>query len=100
VKIIDAARVIRSKNAGPLTLTIDLMFDDRSIFERALSAPALRPVALAEVFVKPVDSIRIIPYPAALAIKLVFDRSIVAGTPGDTDVYGAQQHAPILEVEI
>jgi hypothetical protein len=100
VKLIEAARVIRSKNAGPLTLTIDIMFDDRSIYERALAASSLTPSALAEVCAKPVDSIRVIPYPAALAIKLVFDRSIVAGTPGDMDVYGAQQHAPILEVEI
>jgi hypothetical protein len=28
------------------------------------------------------------------------DRKIVAGDPGDRDVYGAQQHGPMLSIEI
>ena len=28
------------------------------------------------------------------------DRPVIAGSPGDTDVYGAQQHAPLLDVDI
>jgi hypothetical protein len=38
------------------------------------------------------------PYPAALAIKISFDRTVIAGDPGDRDIYGAQQHGPLLEV--
>jgi hypothetical protein len=30
----------------------------------------------------------------------VIARSIMAGDPGDYDVYGAQQHAPLLGIEI
>ena len=36
MKLIDAARVIRSKNAGPTQVTLDLMFDSREMYERAL----------------------------------------------------------------
>ena len=100
MKLTEAARVIRSKNAGPLTLTIDLMFSDACTYERALAAPSLSPRHLATLYNQPAESIQVIPYPAALAIKLVLDRKIVAGSPGDTDVYGAQQHGPLLEVEI
>jgi hypothetical protein len=42
----------------------------------------------------------VIPYPAAIAIKIVLPRRVIAGTPGDTDVYGAQQHRPLLDIEI
>jgi hypothetical protein len=42
----------------------------------------------------------VIPYPAGRAIKIVLARAVMAGDPGDRDVYGAQQHAPLLEVEI
>lgn len=100
MKLVEAARVIRSKNAGPLAITIDLLFGDQESYERALAAPSLTPVRLARLYAQPPDSIRVIPYPAALAIKLVLDRRVVAGSPGDTDVYGAQQHGPLLEVEI
>jgi hypothetical protein len=100
VKLIDAARVVRSKNAGPATLTIDLLFPDRAAYDRALAAPALAPAAIARLYARPAGAVRVIPYPAALAVKVVLDRTIVAGSPGDVDVYGAQQHGPLLEVEI
>lgn len=100
MKLRDAARVVRSKNAGPLKLTIDLMFPDRATYERAVRSPSLMPIELAKLYGHPAKSIRVLSYPAAFAVKIVLDRKIIAGSPGDTDVYGAQQHAPLLEVEI
>jgi hypothetical protein len=43
-------------------------------------------------------TVQVIPFAAAHAIKVVMDRPIVAGSPGDADVYGAQQHRPLLGV--
>ena len=37
------------------------------------------------------------PYPAALALKGTIPRRVSSGDVGDTDVYGAQQHAPMLD---
>ena len=48
----------------------------------------------------PADDVTVIPYPVGRAIKIVLARPIMAGDPGDRDVYGAQQHAPLLGVEI
>jgi hypothetical protein len=39
-------------------------------------------------------------YAPAFAFKASFDRPIPSGAVGDTDVYGAQQHAPLLDVEV
>jgi hypothetical protein len=100
MKLLDAARVIRSKNAGPTTLTVDLMFNDHSGYERALSASALKPDAVSQLYGLAPGQVEVIPYPPALAIKIVMDRKIVAGDPGDRDVYGAQQHGPMLSIEI
>jgi Domain of unknown function (DUF4387) len=100
MKLIDAVRVIRSKNAGPLTLTIDLLFDDPSYYERALAAESLTPAEIALRYGVPANTVRVTPCPPALAVKIVIDRKIVAGSPGDCDVYGAQQHGPLLEAEI
>jgi hypothetical protein len=38
--------------------------------------------------------------PALQALKFTLPRRVVAGSPGDGDVYGAQQHGPLLGVEI
>lgn len=100
MKLVDAVRVIRSKNAGPLTMTIDLLFDDPAHYEQALAAASLTPAEIAQRYGVSANAVHVTPYLAALAIKIVLDRKIVAGSPGDRDVYGAQQHGPLLEVEI
>lgn len=98
MRLIDVARVVRSKNAGPLQLTIDLVFPDDSTFERARRSPALTPEAVAHVYgVDPV-TVKVIEFGVANAIKIVMNRPIIAGSPGDSDVYGAQQHRPLLDV--
>lgn len=100
MKLIDIARVIRSKNAGPTTLTLDLLFNDEAGYKCALNSPAMQPAAIAPLYGLRADQVRLIPYPPAIAIKIAMDRKIVAGNPGDRDVYGAQQHTPLLEIEL
>lgn len=97
-RLIDLAQVIRSKNAGPLHVTLDLMFPDRAAYDRAAQSPALTAPAIAALYGVEAATVEVIPFPAANAIKIVLDRPVVAGTPGDTDVYGAQQHRPLLGV--
>ena len=100
MKLTELARVVRSKNAGPTTLTIDLMFADADGFNRARRAPALSAAAIAPLYGVPTQRVQVIPYEPAWAIKIVLDRRVIAGSPGDTDVYGAQQHGPLLGIEL
>lgn len=94
------ASVIRSKNAGPLTLSFDLMFASRQSFELALASPALTPARIAALYGVPDGDVSVVPYAAAHAIKIAMVRPTVAGSPGDRDVYGAQQHTPLLGIEL
>jgi hypothetical protein len=94
----DLARVVRSKNAGPTQLTLDLFFRDQAGFERAQAAPGLRPAEVAARYGVKASQVRRFDMPALLAIKLSLPRRLCAGSPGDGDVYGAQQHVPLLEV--
>ena len=100
MKLTDIASVVRSKNAGPTTLTVDLMFMDEDGYRTALASPALSAVAIAELYGLSGNAVRVVPFPQARAIKLVMDRPLIAGSPGDRDVYGAQQHAQLLAVEL
>jgi Domain of unknown function (DUF4387) len=100
MKLADIARVIRSKNAGPRRLTLDIMFGSDVDYQRVVQSPALGAAAIGRLYRVPADAVRIIPYPAGRAIKILLPRSIMAGDPGDYDVYGAQQHAPLLGIEI
>jgi hypothetical protein len=100
MKLEEIAKVVRSKNAGPLHLTFDLMFADEVDYNRVLQSPALTPARIAKVYGVPADTVEIIPYAPALAIKIAMERKVIAGDPGDRDVYGAQQHGPLLELDL
>jgi Domain of unknown function (DUF4387) len=100
MKLSDIAQVVRSKNAGPRRLTLDLMFATDDDYQRVAQSPAINRETIAALYLVPADDVTVIPYPVGRAIKIVLARAIMAGDPGDVDVYGAQQHASLLELEI
>lgn len=94
------ATVIRSKNAGPCLVTFDLMFKDADDFLRAKNAvPHIRS-EVARLYGRSENEVRVIDYAPSNAVKITIPRDIMSGDPGDTDVYGAQQHSLLLEIEI
>jgi len=94
----DIARIIRSKNAGPTLLTIDVLFAEDSGFRTGLAA--LTPGAVAARYGRAAHDISVVAYPPALAVKIVMGRPCTTGLPGDRDVYGAQQHGPLLGLPV
>ena len=100
MRLADLARVLRSKNAGPLTLTIDILVEDRARFEKLAASPALSAASIARLYGLDVEDVTVVAVPAALALKISMPRPIVAGSPGDRDVYGAQQHRPLLDIDL
>lgn len=100
MKLSDIAQVIRSKNAGPRRLTLDIMFASDGDYRRVVQSPALGAEAIGQLYGVPAADVTVIPYPVGRAVKIVMARSVMAGDPGDRDVYGAQQHAPLLGIEV
>ena len=101
VKLTDITDVVRSKNSGPYELTFDIMFKNKDWFERACNAKAINEKLIcARYKISPEDIISIIEFKPANAIKVTIKRPICSGDLGETDVYGAQQHAPLLDLEI
>lgn len=101
MKLSDLATVIRSKNAGPFELTFDVLFATYDNFERVVKSEVLSAIEFAGLFRIPVsDVISVVEFEPALAIKVTIKRARSSGAFGETDVYGAQQHAPLLSLEI
>ena len=94
----DLAPVIRSKNAGPTLLTIDVLFRDAAGFQRGVAA--LSEAVVAARYDLDAQAVRITPYPPGLALKITLPRPVIAGSPGDRDVYGAQQHVALMAVPV
>ncbi len=96
----DIARVLRSKNAGPCLITFDVMFGNRKDFDRVCSQLHRLRTEVASRYGRSENEVRVIAYEPAQAVKITIPRDVMSGDPGDRDVYGAQQHAPLLEIEI
>ena len=100
-KLTELARVIRSKNAGPFELTFDIIFKDAETYERVKQSGVFSPELFAELYHIPVEKVlNFCFFDQARAIKATIARTVSSGTVGDSDVFGAQQHAPLLEIEV
>ena len=101
MKLADITDVTRSKNAGPYELTFDLIFNTFENYEKAVKAELITPALFAKLYhIKEEDVICVVNFDPAKAIKVTIVRPIPSGALGEADVYGAQQHTPILEVEL
>lgn len=100
-RIYDLAEVMRSKNAGPLYLTFDLIFPDSRVYRRVLDSGVLTAELVSALYDVGETFVSIVSFDAANAIKITIPRTgPTSGAPGDRDVYGAQQHEPLIGIRI
>lgn len=99
-KLVDITNIIRSKNSGPYELTMDIMFKTLEDYEHVCNNKIINEKLICELYkINKEDIINIIEFKPANAIKITIKRPIASGDLGETDVYGAQQHAPLLSIE-
>ena len=96
----DLAGVVRSKNAGPFWLTIDVFCDTDEIFRRIARSPATDPGAIADIYSVPSDQVLIWAIRSLRTIKISFPRPTPQGSVGDRDMHAGQQYVPLLSIEV
>ena len=94
----EIASKIRSKNAGPFTITVDLFFDTRDNFERARKGLTIP--RIAELYALGPERVSRFELPDLLAIKFSFPRKVVQGSRFDRDMHGAQSAALLAETAL
>lgn len=99
-KLWQLAKLIRSKNAGPFELTFDVIFKDRESYERVRDAKLINAEWFAKTYRLTPEVVSIIDYDAASAIKITIPRPAVSGDIDDTDVFGGQQHGPLVDLDV
>jgi len=83
-KVRDICRHVRSKNAGPFWVTIDLFFTDADTFDKYAMSPALGPQLLKSLNV----------------VKISYPRPQPQGWMGERDMHQGQSFARLLEIEV
>lgn len=97
-KLIEYTKILRSKNAGPLFITFDLIFnsaeDMKYVEERLMKKD------IADAYDVSVDKIDIISYEVVNSIKITFPRKHISGCLADNDIYGCQQHMALANLKL
>ncbi len=100
-RLAELAKTVRSKNAGVDKITFDIIFQSRENYELVKNSGVLSKAFVARLY--GIDEKRItdfVTYDPAYAIKFTILRRAPSGSAGDADIFGAQQYAPLLDVEI
>ena len=101
VPLVELAKTIRSKNAGVDQITFDIIFRDRETYELVKKSGALTAETVSRLYAVPGERITaFVEYDPALAIKFTMRRDRPSGSPGERDVFGAQQYAPLFDLPI
>lgn len=100
-KLSDLAKTIRSKNAGVDKITFDIIFRDRENYELVKNSGCLTRKTICLLY--GIEDQRIsdfVEFDPAYAIKFTIYRNRPSGSAGDPDIFGAQQYAPLLDIEV
>ena len=97
----DMARIIRSTNSGASRVTFDIVFAIPADYEMALRSNLFFKDNIAKVL--GVSAERVIGsyfVDGCSAIKITLDRSTIAASPDERDVFGAQQYVRLQSLRI
>lgn len=102
----DIATVVRSKNAGPFDITVDVLFDTQAVYQLVKSSGLLNQDVVATLYkLHPSEISWAGFYDAALAFKATFPRKrngkpAAAGGFMENDVHASQHHVPLLTLKL
>jgi hypothetical protein len=101
MKLSELAKTVRSKNAGVDLITFDIIFRDREPYEQVKRARVLTRETVARLYAIPQERIvEFVEFDPGYAIKFTITRLRPSGSPGDPDIFGSQQYAPLLDLEV
>jgi hypothetical protein len=89
---------IRSKNAGPFWITVDVFCGADDVYQRL--SHQLSVALIAELYQVPVDTMKRFELPDLSVLKFSFPRSVVQGDRFDRDMHGAQMSVLLAELEL
>ncbi len=94
----DRVANIRSKNAGPYWLTIDIFCGDTHVYQQMMQE--LSKELIASIYQVPLDTLKRFEIPSLNVIKFSFPRNTVQGARLDRDMHGAQMSVLLAEHKI
>lgn len=98
VTVGDKVKKIRSKNAGPFWITVDVFCGDEEVF-RSL-CDQLTDELIANLYQVPKQTLKRFELVDLWVLKFSFPRKVIQGSRHDRDMHGAQMSVLLSEMEL
>ena len=99
-KLSDVCCHVRSKNAGPFWITVDLFFEGPEAFATWKDRRGLSAESLSAVFGTDPTLVRRIEAPDLSVIKFSYPRATPQGGLGERDMHSGQQYVLLLDHDV
>jgi hypothetical protein len=93
--IADLALEVRSKNAGPFWVTMELFMRDAAGYAAVADPAYLNAPMIAGLYQVAADTVQIFRIPALNVVKISFPRPVAQGSLRDRDIHAGQHHVPL-----
>ncbi len=94
----DLAYEVRSKNAGPFWVTMELFMRDTEGYR--IAADLVDEPMIARLYRLAESTVRIFRIPSLNVVKISFPRPVSQGSLRDRDVHAGQHHVPLARVPV
>jgi hypothetical protein len=98
-KLKDVCRYVRSKNAGPFWVTVDLFFDSAETYAKYHDDPAISSEVIAAIYGVDAALVRRFPVKSLNMVKISYPRATPQGGVHERDMHSGQQFVPLLELQ-
>lgn len=99
-RLSEGTRYVRSKNAGPFWVTVDIFFDGPETYARHKGDQALGAEAVAALFGVDPAAVKRFEVDDLGVIKLSYPRTAPQGGVVERDMHSGQQYVPLRDVEL
>ena len=99
-KLRQVCRHIRSKNAGPFWITLDLFFDGPGNYTRYRDCAALGGDQIGALYDVASSAVKRIAVDRLHVLKISYPRPHAQGWGGERDMHGGQLFTRLLDVEL
>jgi hypothetical protein len=96
----DTAKYVRSKNAGPFWLTIDIFCETIDAFDKIKKSKNFSGRAMAHLFGVLEKDVKIFYLENLLAIKFSLTRPHIQGHKYENDMHAGQQYIRLLDIPV
>ena len=96
----DVAQYVRSKNAGPFWVTIDIFCGDAAAYDRIRRAPSLSSAAVAKLYGVAPEAVKVFEDEPLKVVKISFPRVVAQGSARDADSHAGQYFVPLLDAPV